>query len=118
MNVFKKQVELDREIESGKQSLTLNHDFNLYDAFALFDKYDKGYVSTYDMEKGLSDLRVFAAGDEATLLVKHFSKGHSRVNFNEFCGLMVSRENEYARIINSRPREGRRAFGLDTERKL
>ena len=70
------------------------------------------------MEKGLNDLRVFAAGDEASLLVKHFSKGHSRVNFNEFCGMLVSRENEFARLINSRPREGRRAFSLATEAKL
>jgi Ca2+-binding EF-hand superfamily protein len=118
VNVLKQQVELDREIERAKQKLNLQHDFNLYDAFAMFDPLDKGYIGAYDLEKALGNLRIYSAKDEPDLIIKHFSKGLSRMSYKEFCDMFVSREPEYARMVNTRGREGRRVFSFETETRL
>lgn len=81
ISVLKQQVDLDREIERAKISLTMMPDFNLHDAFGIFDELNKTYISSYDLEKALNRLRVYAASDESDLIVRHFSKGGSRLNF-------------------------------------
>lgn len=118
ISVFKNQIDLHREIERSKHSLALAPDFNLYDAFAFFDTLDRGYVTAYDLEKGLNKLRVYSARDEADLIIRHFSKGLTRISFAEFCNVFVSLTPEYARMVNDRVREGRRLFSYTTETKL
>ena len=98
--------------------MALAPDFNLYDAFSFFDTLDRGYVTAYDLEKGLNKLRVYSARDEADLIIRHFSKGLTRISFAEFCNIFVSLTPEYARMVNDRVREGRRLFSYTTETKL
>ena len=93
-------------------------DFNLHDAFSIFDELNKSYISSYDLEKALNRLRVYAARDESDLVVRHFSKGGSRLNFSEFSLIFASRDPEYERRLSIRPREGRRMFSYETEAKL
>jgi Ca2+-binding EF-hand superfamily protein len=118
VNVFTKQIDLDREIERAKQQLALQHDFNLYDAFAMFDPLSKSYIGAYDLEKALNNLRVYASKDEPDLVIKHFTNGHSRMSFTEFSHMFVTRDAEYARMVNNRQREGRRVFSFDTETRV
>jgi Ca2+-binding EF-hand superfamily protein len=118
VNVFKQQIELDREIERSKQKLTLQHDFNLQDAFAMFDPLNKSYIGAYDLERAMANFRVYAGKDEPDLLIRHFTKGLSRMGYAEFGKVFTSREPEYARMLNSRPREGRRVFSFETETKM
>jgi Ca2+-binding EF-hand superfamily protein len=84
----------------------------------MFDPVGKGYISSYDFEKAVAGLKVYTATDEPELIIKHFSKGLSRLSFTEFCGMFVSRDSEYARILNARPRENRRVFSFETESKI
>lgn len=118
ISVLKQQVDLDREIERAKVSLTLMPDFNLHDAFQIFDELNKASISSYDLEKALNRLRVYAASDESDLIVRHFSKGGSRLNFVEFSLIFQSRDPEYERRLSIRPREGRRMFSYETEAKM
>lgn len=116
--MFRNQIDLHREIERSKHSLALSPDFNLYDAFSMFDTLDRGYIAAYDLENGLNKLRVFCARDEADLIIRHFSKGGTRISYAEFCNIFVALEPEYARMVNNRLREGRRLFSYETEVKL
>lgn len=118
IGVFRQQVDLDREIERANNQLALRPDFNLYDLFAMFDPLNKNYVSSYDFERGINNIRVYAGNDEPDLIIRHFSKGGVRLSFAEFCNIFVSKDPEYARIVNNRMREGHRVFSYETEAKL
>ena len=37
---LKDLISIENQLESAKQSLSLKYDFNLFDAFRLFDKYN------------------------------------------------------------------------------
>lgn len=90
-------MDLDREIERAKIALTLMPDFNIDDAFRIFDELNKAYIGSYDLEKALNRMRVYAASDESDLIVRHFSKGGSRLNFQEFSQIFIARDPGYAR---------------------
>ena len=96
----------------------MRHDFNLYDLFSMFDPLNKNYLGSYDFERGLNGIRIYAGSDEPDLIIKHFSKGGVRLSFAEFCNIFVSKDAEYARIVNNRMREGHRVFSYETETKL
>ena len=51
---------IDSESEKAKQELSLKSDFNLFDAFRLFDKYTMGHIYANDLEDGLNKIGVYA----------------------------------------------------------
>jgi len=52
-NIFKDLVFLEREVESAKIEVALKSDFNLMDAFRLFDKAGRGFITQHDFTEGL-----------------------------------------------------------------
>lgn len=72
----------------------------------MFDPLNKNYIGSYDFEKGLNSIRIYAGSDEPDLIIKNFSKGGVRLSFAEFCNIFVSKDPEYARMVNARMREG------------
>ena len=60
--------------------MALKRDFNLYDAFKVFDIKQRGYVTQIDFETALKyDLRVYASDEEMSLLFKKFDKNRDGV---------------------------------------
>ena len=51
--MFKDLVFLEREIESAKIEVALKSDFNLMDAFRLFDQAGRGFITQHDFTEGL-----------------------------------------------------------------
>lgn len=45
VNLFREQLELEKRLERAKIDLSLRTDFNLIDAFRIFDTDGKGWVS-------------------------------------------------------------------------
>ena len=100
---FQDEIRLNREIERKKNDLSLRHDFNLIDAFRVFDKHDLGYVALTDFEDTFRSLGFYASPDEIYLLIKHFSHlQNSRLSFADFSELLSPRQEEYARILRNR----------------
>jgi len=52
-NIFKDLVFLEREVESAKIEVALKSDFNLMDAFRLFDQAGRGFITQHDFTEGL-----------------------------------------------------------------
>ena len=71
---LKNQIELDQDIENLRDELALKSDFNLLDAFKVFDVYGKGYITTSEFEDGLRQFDVYPHRDELYLIVKKFDK--------------------------------------------
>ena len=56
---LKDQIRIEGDLETAKHNIALKHDFNLYDAFRLFDKYNLGYLTKYDLQDGLAKLGIY-----------------------------------------------------------
>lgn len=46
---LKDQISIESQLENAKQTLSLKYDYNLFDAFRLFDKHNLGYFNKYDL---------------------------------------------------------------------
>ena len=51
--IFKDLVFLEREVETAKIEVALKADFNLMDAFRLFDTMGRGFITQRDFAEGL-----------------------------------------------------------------
>jgi Ca2+-binding EF-hand superfamily protein len=125
VSAFKEQIDLARDLDSAKNDLALRSDFNLDDAFRMFDLEDKGYVSIAEFEETLESFHLPPLRDEVSLLVKHYSRiGDTRLLMSDFSTLLMPQGHEYARMIRSRlpynssVRERRRVFTYETTERL
>lgn len=60
VNLFKEQLELERRLERIKIDLSLRTDFNLIDAFRIFDHDSKGWITPSEIKEGLEIFNIFA----------------------------------------------------------
>ena len=115
VDMFKKQIDIEREIELAKQNLATRYDFNLYDIYDLFDDLGKGFLNSTDIERQLNKFRIYPIRDEASLIIKHYSKGETRLNQGGFTDMFISRDVYYADMLQQRSGGGRRVFTIETE---
>ena len=84
--VFQNQLELEKNIEKIKIQLSLKTDFNLIDAFRIFNESGTGSASIQDLIHGLKDLGLEVNNDEITLFMARFDQDSDRrLRYSEFC---------------------------------
>jgi Ca2+-binding EF-hand superfamily protein len=78
-------IKMESETERSKQDLALKSDFNLFDAFKIFDKYSAGTIFRHEFEEGLEKLGIFSSKSQIALLFKKLDKDNNgRLRFGEF----------------------------------
>jgi hypothetical protein len=85
VHALKDQCNFEQELENAKINLAHKSDFNLYDAFNIFDLNRNGLITTNELVTGLSAIGIFPTFDEAELFVTRYDKsGDRRLSFHEF----------------------------------
>lgn len=69
---LKEMLELENEIESAKFDLIIKADFNIEDAFRIFELSGRGYLTELDIKYGMNSLDIYPSKEEITLLVKKY----------------------------------------------
>ena len=85
--VMKQIVFLERDVEAAKIDLALKSDFNLLDAFRMFDVKAFSYVSSDDLIYGLTSalgFNEFTPDDIYLFFRRADLTGRGRINFHEF----------------------------------
>lgn len=78
-------MRIESEVEGQKATIATKSDFNLTDAFAIFDQDHRGSVTVGDLRDGLSAIGVFPTSEELDLFVSRYDNtGDRRVNLREF----------------------------------
>lgn len=78
-------IKEERELESAKITLANRCDFNLYDAFKIFDVCSRGYVTLHDLREGLAAIGVYPTTSDLELYLKRYDKfNEGKVRFAEF----------------------------------
>ena len=103
MNGLREFISLENQLESSKVSLTQKCDFNLHDAFAIFDQHRFGQFSVHDLRDGLHAIGVYPTADECDLFFARYDtdKNH-RITFHEFAEAFKSRDAYYAHMVERR----------------
>ena len=103
MRALREQISLERELETAKISLIQKPDFNVFDAFRIFDIDSRGWVSLSDLKLGLNDIGVFPGHEELDLYFKRYDKDQDgRLKFSEFCDSFSPSDNYYGTLLNRR----------------
>ena len=100
---LREMISLEREIETSKTSLTLKSDFNLVDAFKIFDINYRGAVGSTELREGLSAIGVYPTQDEVDLFITRYDKsGCRRLSSRDFGEAFLAHDSYYASMLNRR----------------
>jgi Ca2+-binding EF-hand superfamily protein len=103
VRALREHISIERELENAKIQLAQRVDFNLYDAFRIFDVDSRGWISLSDLKYGLNDIGVFASTEEIDLYFKRYDKdGDARLKFSEFCDSFTPLDPYYSSMLNRR----------------
>lgn len=97
---------MERECESAKIEAALKPDFNLLDAFKIFDTRGTGNCSVQDIIISLRDnlgFQDFTHDDVYLLFRRHDHNNDGKLNFTEFSNLLMPVSKEYAALLTDRP---------------
>lgn len=104
-------LQFETTIEKTKINLAIRKDFNMEDAFCIFEYDNTGLVRTEDFKNGLSLFGVKTTIDEIRLLMTRFDlKKKGTLSYSDFFDMLVPFEKEYRRMIENRPPNDRETF--------
>ena len=98
--VFQSQLELENNIEKVKIQLSLKTDFNLIDAFRIFNESGSGSACVQDMIQGLKELGLHVGDDQMSLFMARFDQDHDRkLRYSEFCQAFLPQDSFHASLL-------------------
>jgi len=96
IHALKEQCNLEQEIETAKINLAHKPDFNLVDAFQVFDQPRYGQVDVHQLQAGLNAIGVYPTFDECELIITRYdSSGDRRLSIAEFEKLFLAHDAYY-----------------------
>jgi Ca2+-binding EF-hand superfamily protein len=111
----------EKEIECNKIDLALKSDFNCEDAFRIFEKDGRGFLTKEDLKDGFNLLNLNLNDKDINLIIKRFDlKKKNNINFQEFFDMLVPFDSEYRNIVEIRlplsncPFKSFNVFKIDT----
>jgi Ca2+-binding EF-hand superfamily protein len=103
VSIMQEEIKSSHSLDSIRNNLALKHDFNLIDAFRMFDLQDNGFITLMDVENCLARFGLRPSQDEIYLLIRHYSRlQDSRLRFSDFSEMLTSKQEEYARIMRNK----------------
>ena len=103
VSTIKEFVNQERALESAKTSLTLKADFNLTDAFHIFDPHHRGTIDVHDLRTGLSAIGVHPTSDELELFMTRYDTNkNGRLDFHEFSAAFTPLDSYHAHMLQRR----------------
>ena len=101
---FRAMMKYESQIERMKLDLSTKSDFNVEDAFRVFELNGRGFLTTEDLEYGLNLLGVYPTKMDLMLLMKRFDlKKLGSLNYADFFDILVPFEKDYRNMVESRP---------------
>ena len=94
----------ENDIEREKTSLATKSDFNLTDAFKMFDTNYNGYISSFELTNGFNAIGLYPTREEVDLFITRYdTSGDRRLNMREFGDACLALDAYYARMAECRP---------------
>lgn len=93
----------ESNIEKMKIDLALRNDFNVEDAFRIFELNKRDYLTEEDLKYGLSLLDIFSTDQDTKILMKRFDlQGKGVLNYADFFDMIIPYEKDYRTMVENR----------------
>lgn len=103
LNFLKDTISIENEIERSKSDLVLRSDFNVEDAFRIFELDGRGYLSDLDLKYGLNALDLFPTSEEISLFIKRYdTRNEGVISYANFFDVVAPLDREYRRMLEVR----------------
>jgi len=104
LDAFMQLIDQERLIEQSKISLISHSDFNVFDAFKIFDQMGRGCLTLSELYNGLvNQLGLVPSEDEIELFFQRYDKDRDGIlRFAEFSNAFVPIDHNYKDVLNSR----------------
>jgi len=103
VNGLRDLIRSENDIEREKVSLALKPDFNLTDAFKIFDVNYCGHICATELREGLAAIGVFPTSEELDLFITRYdTSGDRRLNMREFSDAFLALDAYYAGMVERR----------------
>ena len=105
IDLFELIYQSENELEKIKSKLAIRNDFNVDDAFRLFENKTtpQNILTEYDMFTGLNSLGLYPTGNEIKLLIKRYSLQNTcTLNFADLFDMLVPFDKDYRKAVESR----------------
>jgi Ca2+-binding EF-hand superfamily protein len=91
---------MERNLERVKIDLSLRTDFNLIDAFRVFDRDGKGWITASELKEGLTNFNIFAQPEDIGFFIKRYDKDEDgRLKYSEFCDSFLPTDQFHASLL-------------------
>ncbi len=103
INGLRDIIRAENEIEREKINLALKADFNLTDAFKIFDVNYCGHITVTELREGLAAIGVFPTSEELDLFITRYdTTGDRRLTMREFSDACLALDAYYANMAERR----------------
>ena len=100
---LKSLLALELDLEALKQELTILADFNLLDAFKVFDPHSQGQIYRGDFDEGLKILGLYHSKSEVEALFRRIDKnGDGKIRYLEFVDALNPKDSIYSTHLQSK----------------
>ena len=100
---LKKIMDIESQIESTKINLAFKPDFNVEDAFRIFECNGRGFLDENDLKCGLSLIGICPTDNEIRLLMKRFDlENEGKINYADFFDMLVPFEKKHRNMVEKR----------------
>ena len=97
-------MNVEKDIEQKKIDLVLHSDFNCEDAFRIFEKNGRGFLTKDDLKYGLYLLGINASDFVIDLLFKRFDlQKLDEINYADFFDMLIPFQKKYRNEVEQRP---------------
>jgi Ca2+-binding EF-hand superfamily protein len=87
------QLRIDKNTEIHKEVLSSNTQFNVREAFRIFDQDNKGFITEADLAQKIADLNVYA--NPKVILEKFDRDGDGQLSYQEFKQILTPLNSSY-----------------------
>jgi Ca2+-binding EF-hand superfamily protein len=104
INYLRELIAVECSLEVTKNEVALKNDFNMEDAFSIFEKYNKGYLTEFDLKDGLNGyFGLFPLLEEVSTLFKRYdTEKLGSFNYGDFFNMLAPFSQEYRKLVEDR----------------
>ena len=103
IDYIKQLMQAESKIEQMKIDISIRNDFNVEDAFRIFELNGRGFITEEDLKYGLNALDIYPTATETHLLLKRFDLLKEGVlNYADFFDMVTPFDKSYRGIVEHR----------------
>ena len=104
VDYLKMVMDAESKVERAKIDLALRADFNVEDAFRIFELDGRGFLTEEDIKYGLNVLEIYPSCSDVRLLMKRFDlQKEGVINYADFFDMVTPYEKDYRNMVENRP---------------